>query len=283
MRARMVVAVLAAAVVAVGPAAAAQADVVPGPAIAVTGDEDGDVVVDVSEVDGTWSGSLVVTNASDAVVELAVAAKTGLDEDCAPPEVSPDQIEANRVQSVTVEVTCEVPDGGAVVVLTLGPDDTQTVDVTLEPAGTEAPEWTWLLVVLAIAAALALAPVLVVAGWWRQLQVQEIGDDGLPRWKAATDPRLPETEDVDLSTPVSGAPSGWSFTESWASNFTAVLALLTALFGSADMLDAFLGGAPDGAEGQLLVAAAGAALFVGIAPLALKLVGPASPCRRWEG
>ena len=77
MRARMVVAVLAAAVVAVGPAAAAQADVVPGPAIAVTGDEDGDVVVDVSEVDGTWSGSLVVTNASDAVVELAVAARPG--------------------------------------------------------------------------------------------------------------------------------------------------------------------------------------------------------------
>ncbi len=276
MRARVAAAVLAASALVVGPLAAAHALVVPGPAVAVTGDDDGEAVVAVSETEGTWSGTLEVTNASGAVVELAVAAKSGLGDECAPPEVSPDQVEANRVQSVTIEVSCDVPDGGAVLVLTLGPDDNRTVDVTLDPETSEEPQWGWFLVVLAIAAVLALAPVLVVAGWWARLQVQKTGDDGLPRWKAATDPREPEPEDVDLSTPVTGAPSGWSFSESWASNFTAVLALLTALFGSADMLDAFLGEAPDGAEGQLLVAAAGAALLVGIAPLALKLVGPTS-------
>ena len=162
MRARVVAAALGAAALLVGPSAVAQADVVPGAAIAVTGDEKGDVVVDVSEEDGTWSGSLEVTNASDAVVELAVAVKSGLDEDCAPPEVSPDQVGANRVQSVTVEVSCEVPDGGAVVVLTLGPDDNRTVDVTLEPATSEAPDWTWLLVVLVAAALAAAAPVVPV-------------------------------------------------------------------------------------------------------------------------
>ena len=72
MRARVVAVVLGAAALLAGPAAAVQADLVPGPAIAVTGDEDGEVVVDVSEQDGTWSGSLEVTNASDAVVELAL-------------------------------------------------------------------------------------------------------------------------------------------------------------------------------------------------------------------
>ena len=192
MRARVVAAVLGAAALLVGPAAAAQADVVPGPAIAVTGDEKGEAVVDVSEEDGTWSGSLEVTNASDGVVELAVAAKSGLDEDCAPPEVSPDQVEANRVQSVTVEVSCEVPDGGAVVVLTLGPDDTQTVDVTLEPATSED-------------AGLGLAPRgprdrgragprarAGGRGCVGSPPGAGDGDDGLPRGQAATEPREPD-------------------------------------------------------------------------------------------
>ena len=275
MRARVAAAVLAAAALVVGPLAAAHALVVPGPAVAVTGDDDGEAVVAVSETEGTWSGTLEVTNASGGVVELAVAAKSGLGDDCAPPEVSPDQVEANRVQSVTIEVSCEVPDGGAVVVLTLGPDEIRTVDVTLDPETSVEPEWAWFLVVRDRSRA---GPRARAGG--RGVVGSPPGAGDRRRRPAAMEggdrPREPETEDVDLSTPVTGAPSGWSFSESWASNFTAVLALLTALFGSADMLDAFLGEAPDGAEGQLLVAAAGAALLVGIAPLALKLVGPTS-------
>ncbi len=277
MRARVVTAVLAAAVLAVGPVVTAQADAVPGPAVAVPGDDSGTAVVDVSEDDGTWSGSLEVTNASASTVELAVAAKSGLGDDCAPPEVSPDQVAANRVQSVTIEVSCEVPDGGAVVVLTLGPDDTQTVDVTLEPEGTEEPEWTWLLVVLVAAALAAAAPVVPVYRRALRRPLQKV-TAGEPEWKAPVGnaPREPVVGTVSGSTPVTGAPTDWSLSESWASSFTALLALLTALVGSSETLTALLGTAPEGAEGQLLVTAAASALLVGMAPVVLKIVGPSS-------
>jgi hypothetical protein len=238
--------------------------------LAVPGGEDGAVSVTGERGDdGALTAKLEVTNTGADDAEITVDAR---DDDCEA-EAAPTTAFDGRITTVAITLTCDEPATSdkqvAIVVGELDVEVTMTVD--------EPQQWWWLLAVCAVALVIgALLVVRLVRETIHGLEKQGADEQGRPDWEqgpSAPRPRTPVPTPVTWESRLTGAPTGWSFTDSWASTFTTAVALLTALFGSTDMLDALLGSAPDGVGGRLLVLAAIAALLVGLAPLVLAFYG----------
>jgi hypothetical protein len=79
---------------------------------------------------------------------------------------------------------------------------------------------------------------------------------------------------VKLDDELPATDPKFSFSESWATSISAGATVFVALVGSTDVITAVFGKKPEVLVGQILVAGAVAGLFIGIAPMILKAVGP---------
>jgi hypothetical protein len=73
-----------------------------------------------------------------------------------------------------------------------------------------------------------------------------------------------------LRAPLPSLPATWSFKDSWATNLTVIGALLTGVFGSADVVKAFLGEDADSAIALATVGSAVATGFVGAGAIVMS-------------
>jgi hypothetical protein len=78
---------------------------------------------------------------------------------------------------------------------------------------------------------------------------------------------------IGLRTPLRALGTDWSFKDNWISSVTVGSTLLLALLASSSVLEAALGSDSKTALSQMAVAAAIAAVFVGISPLIVKVIG----------
>lgn len=256
---------------------AAAADEPPG--LVVTTDSDGHDVVSVAVADdGSFKGSITVTNTAASAYRVSAEGVTVEPSTCAM-AVAPGEVPAHRTVTLSVSSkNCKLGDESTVH-LTFesttsggsGGDLTLPLAVEKKSEGVSVGGLLPPFLTAAILAAL-LVTLLKVVGY-RDQRIQSVDAAGLPRWKPGPEPQGPETEGVTLTTPVAGLPSGWTFKDSWASNLSVGATVFVALFGSKDVLDAIFGKTPEGTTARLLIAGAIAALFVGLAPLVLKTIG----------
>lgn len=198
--------------------------------------------------DGTRSVGLAFTNLTDSPLQLVAEAKDATDEGCSvfltPTTLPP--AEKTPIDA-TVAAGCAVDDDGFnFAVHVIGTPIDSKFDITAAPAADDSkPAWSSLLVFPILLAALLVVVFLLWA-----------------TWRGA--PGIRDTLD--------NLDSGWSLKESWASNVTAIAAVLTGVFGSTDIATALLG---DDAEKSIALAIVGAAVatgFVAAGPVVLNAI-----------
>jgi hypothetical protein len=209
--------------------------------------------------DGASKVDLSFTNLRDGPVVLS--AKALFQRDCKL-ELSANQLKPERVTAVSVEVPADGCDAGEKLKIRVGALSTAGPlrPFLVNPEGTpsEDPCWQQL---LAFVAALVLAFGLVGFLYRRKWN---------PSGKV----------ERKLSQPLTNLdPDSWKFTDSWATNVTAIGALLTGLLG-ASTVKAFLG---DDAESALALGTVGAAIalsLVGAAPVVLIAFKRLEPAKK---
>jgi hypothetical protein len=192
---------------------------------------------------GAFTVSLGFTNLTDNDIGLAPKPANAGDAGC---NLSLDPSKLPRAEhtdvTVSVPAGCTVADDGInfTVATTTGSKSAATFPVTAAPKPADTPNWDvlWAFVI-------ALVALAVVA-----LIVQIVGPYG-------------------VATPLKYLDATWSFQDSWVANVTAVAALLTGIFGSTDVVTAFLGNEVDSATALATVGAAVAAAFIAAGPILL--------------
>ncbi len=247
------------------------------PGLVVTTDSDGLVAVDVSRSDdGGFSGTLTLSNTTESSYPLTIEGVGDLD--TCPLTVSPSTLPPYRTTTVKIATKqgCEISDGGEAVVLAFG-DSADTLEVAVTEDATEAVGLSTLLPWFGWAAGASVAALLILylsvirprtyhKSQGGKLAYQAKTKDGIEVWE-------PVTAELTLGTEVTGAPSGWTFKDSWASNLSVGTTVFIALFGSEDILSALFGDAPEETLSRLLIVGAVAGLLVGLAPLVIKTMG----------
>jgi hypothetical protein len=194
--------------------------------------------------DGVWSGTLGVTNLTDGAMELSLAPADATDTDCQP-ELSKKAIGEAQGASpkLTVPNTCESTDGTFEFTLTASNSTSQAIAVEAElQEDNEDPNWGPLRAfVLTVPLSVVALYLLVHAGW-----------------KTSPPTRLEYLG------------SSWSFKDSWLSNITILGAVLTGIFGSANVVKAFLGDEPDRHIAVATVGSVIAVIFIGAGPIILN-------------
>ncbi|WP_248579408.1 hypothetical protein [Nocardioides sp. InS609-2] len=249
----------------------------------LTTDAQGGDTVSVSRTsEGGFTGNISLSNVSD-VLYTVTAKGTGAIENCAL-QVVPSSLPANRTMKIALKVVqpCTVSGNGDAVTLHFDatiPGDLSVVltnptkpETNLEPL---LPPFGWM----------ALAAFTLLLVWYLarpKLKVPGKDAQGKIAYNepAANPPgngvSTAKTKDVDWRTPVVGVPTGWTFKDSWASNLSVGTTVFIALFGSKEIITAIFGEATDESLAQLLVVGAFAGLFVGLAPLVVKTIGPST-------
>jgi hypothetical protein len=195
---------------------------------------------------GGWTTTLGFTNLTDKTIALTAQPRDTTDTGC---DLTLDENELPQAEHTAVKVTvpagCKVGGDGIdfTVSAAMGPAPPVTFVVTAAPKPDESkPEWGALwafpisLVVLLVGAVLFMA----------------LSTDGRPPGK-----------------PLKYLTAAWSFKDSWISNITVLGGLLAGIFGSSDVVKAFLG---DEAESSIALATVGAAVavaFIGAGPVIL--------------
>jgi hypothetical protein len=201
--------------------------------------------------DGGYTSALALTNQTDDKVDLTVKAGDAADEGCKPtvkPKVLPPP-EQRRVL-VTIPAGCTVGDNGFNYKLTATPDTGSPLTLNLiaapKPKAEEKPEWGALKAFPYAAIGLFVFAVLIFFGW--------------ARVRGST---------YVLTDPLNHLDASWSFKDSWVSNVTVAGALLTGIFGSADVVKAVIGEDADSSIALATVGGAVAIAFIGAAPIIL--------------
>jgi len=188
--------------------------------------------------DGGWKGPVGLTNLSDGAVTLSAAA---VDDASCSIELSRAAIGAAQSSepTLTVPAACQ-PDGGSIdVVITATGATTAEVPLVAELAKAD-QEPAWGELVVFPFALLVFIPLALIAFRGRK-----------------------------PTTPLSYLESSYSFKESWISNITVLAGLLTGVFGSADVVKAFLGEDADRSIALATVGSAVALILVGTGPIVL--------------
>jgi len=200
----------------------------------------------VEKDDGSWTTSLAFTNVTDGEIELSATA-TG----CQPTLDKSAKLPPRERTKVTVTIpaTCVIGESGFTFVIAARAADRVSVgtfDVTAGPKPEEDVDWSPLGAFFVTFAAALLLAIVVYLTW-------HVYD------KQTHSPfeRLQYLED------------DWSFKDSWATNVTAAAALLTGIFGSAEVVTALLGEDADRAVALATVGVAIAAAFVAAGPIVL--------------
>jgi hypothetical protein len=194
------------------------------------------------EDDGDWSGTLGLTNLTDGALSLSVAPVDAGDRDCKL-ELSRAAIGAAQSSEpkLIVPKTCDATEHKLELTLTATGDSSQrtAVAATLQE-GEADPDWSQLAAFFYAIPAVAVALLGVAA-----LMHYELGQ------------------------PLEYLDATWSFKDSWVSNVTVVASVLTALFGSGDVVKAFLGEDADRSIALATVGSAIALILIGSGPIIL--------------
>ena len=192
--------------------------------------------------DGGWTGTLGLTNLTVDALQLSAAPVDATDADCRP-ELSKAAIAAAQLSELelTVPSACETTDGSVEFTVTATGETTQDVQVTADLQQGDDPDWSQL---KSFVFALPVAVVALFAVFW------PAGYQPLRKLKYLE--------------------ASYDFKESWVSNITVVAAFLTGLFGSADVVKAFLGEDADSSIALATVGSAIALIFIGAGPLVLN-------------
>lgn len=206
---------------------------------------------------GAKTAALGLTNLTDGPIALSVQ----LDVPQPGCDLTLDKMQLPTAEHSAVKVNipaaCDTTHGPPMTLTASAPSQTPvTFPVTPTPGAAAKPDWKQL---WAFVAALASASVLVSVIY--------------RRWRGIGSKRNPERK---LSQPLGTLDATWSFNDTWVTNITAAGALLTGIFGSADVAKAFLG--PD-ADSSIALATVGAAIalaFIAAGPIILQ------SCRSYE-
>lgn len=197
---------------------------------------------------------------------------------------------------LTLSTGCDV-EGGVDILLTFGPGVTPAeTAIHADPSDDAAPDWS----ILRSAVFLALILVGGVASWilfrimqlnhaaktpeqiaarieraQRQMALRNAARAARGLTAAGDEPSTEEDPEprIKWNTPLEGLGTDWSFKDAWVSNVTLGATALVALIATSDVLEAVLGEKPKAALALVTVAAAIAALLVGLGPLLLKAIG----------
>lgn len=197
---------------------------------------------------GGWSATIGLHNLQTAPVTLSVASVSP-----ATGAVCTAQFETGATvalgaahdEDVTITYAsgCKIGKGGATVKLVPGGTPSKALSVVLAaPNDTPTPAWSALL-----AFPIALGVVLVLL----------LG-------------MLFMNDHMTVGTKLPHLPTTWSFKESWASNVTSGVAIVSGVFGSSDVLKAFLGEQGEASMALTTVGAAVALALVGLGALVIQ-------------
>jgi hypothetical protein len=203
--------------------------------------------------DGAWTVALAFTNLTDTDVDLAVEPTNARGGGCRP-TLDKERVPESEglATTLTVPAGCEFPESGFRFDVTgtpVGgePAAAKVFDVKAAPKPEEDdPDWDGLWAFPVAFGVLAFLGV-VAFGLWRM-------------FAAPAANQVPALKKLEAT---------WSFKESWVSNVTVLGALLTGIFGSTDVVTAFLG---DDGESVIALAAVGvaiAAAFVAAGPIVI--------------
>lgn len=188
---------------------------------------------------GGASFAITLTNLSDT--DLQVAAVTDAGAGCKP-EVSPSTVKAFTAPTkvtVTLPPSCDLSDDKVQVSVSAG---NAAFEVSAAKPDAPDPDWQQLWV-FPITLAITIATAALVAGIGLQKR---------------------------CFAPLKGLKAEWSFKDAWATNVTALGALLTGVLGSSSVVKAILG---EDAEGALALSTVGVAIGAAIAVAAPVVLG----------
>jgi hypothetical protein len=197
---------------------------------------------------GGWSAKIGFSNLTDSAVRLSVESITPpVSESCT---VQFDTgatatLKAAQHEAVTVTYSqgCTIGKTGAEVRFGTGTTASQTVEVGLDPpSDAPSPDWSAL---WAFPAALLVSAFVL----WVMLKAND---------------------SVTFGTELPHLPTTWSFKESWASNVTAGVAVVSGVVGSTDVVKAFLGEQAEASIALATVAATVALAFLGLGALLVQ-------------
>lgn len=272
-----VTAVLLAALVALAPGVAAEVIIVDGSEVTAERADDGGLTAKVSLI-----------NPTDAEVPLPTPTTEA--ESCTV-AYAQDELPPLAVTPVTLELasTC-LPEDGSVPTIAVDLDGAAGSSPITVKSPSEKSDWEplwW-------AAGIALVGTLVMV--WRaakarretekELQTKRsehekeygVFAQRLTQWADVQPPiqltfaPLPPS-DYGFRSPVSKLDAGWSFSESWVSNVTAVTAGVVTIVTSTDAFGAVLGSAPKTLLGVMATAGLVSAVLLGVANATVKLLG----------
>jgi hypothetical protein len=217
-------------------------------------DNDGNVVVEMTQGDdGSVSGSLNAINlsASPALVKVTGSGSITY---CV---FSSDTLPATASSSLDVKSAhCDLEENGNIVTIAFGGTTSPAVAAILTPKKQTAKvAISSLMPPFVVAAVLAILTMGIV--FFRRPKKEKGGESARVSW----------SDDVDR------VPSSWSFKDSWVSNISVFGSVFVAIFGAKDVLKAVLGDDTDVLTARLVITAAISGLFVGVAPLVLKVFG----------
>jgi hypothetical protein len=203
--------------------------------------------------DGSWSGTLGLTNLTDGALSLSATPAKASDSDCKL-RLSKAAIGAAQSAEVTLTVPkdCNTDEETVEVILTASGTTTQTVPLIAGvPEGDDGPDWgqlAWFFYPLPIVG-------LVLYGLFVSKRARRFGRKDSRRYR--------------LCEPLEHLGTTYSFKDSWISNLTVVAGVLTGLFGSADVVKAFLGEDADRSIALATVGSAIALILIGSGPVIL--------------
>lgn len=196
---------------------------------------------------GGWTTSLGFTNLTDRAIALTAQPNETADAGCT---LALDKNELPAAEHAVVKVTipagCKVGEDGIDFTVSASTDSAPPITfvVTAAPKPDDAkPKWEALLAFPIALGALLVGAVLFMA----------LSSDGRPPNK-----------------PLKYLKAAWSFKDSWISNITILGGLLAGIFGSSEVVKAFLG---EDAESSVALATVGAAVavaFIGVGPVVLS-------------
>jgi hypothetical protein len=224
--------------------------------------------------DESWSGTLSVTNLTDGALQLSATPAGTSGGDCKV-ELSREAIGAAQSLEMNLAVAsaCDVTGDSFDLTLTASGETTQDLSLAASTKPGDAdPDWGEL---LAFPVAL-LAALIVLSG--RFLKPGKPNDDvenAPPNISNAL-----QTRRYFASERLEYLPATYTFKDSWVSNITVIAGLLTGIFGSAEVVKAFLG---DDAERAIALATVGSAVGVILVGAGVVILTAARSQRMKEG
>lgn len=192
---------------------------------------------------GGWAGTLSLTNLTENAITLAVKPTSTPPKTQCKTDLAKAAIGASQSRGVKLTISKECGSNGSTLDLTLTATGsrTQSLAIAADLKQSGEPDWSQL---LAFLIALGVVGLVLVLWCWRRAN-------------------------VDMARVLQYLESSYSFKESWVANVTVIGGLLTGLFGSSEVVKAFLGEDVDQAVALATVGAAIAVIFIAVGPLIL--------------